>query len=247
MPRVDLTRIKEVKMERIVQELQKIVEILLQNQNPVWLSYLSSIGPIFLTGISVFIACRQHKQNLDLQKQIANRDSINLLCQNILGVYNAYFGALRVVEQAVGNVAEVFSNPQSLCQWCNELQKAYEMLNCSYNQAKLMLDDEQMLQVLKISINKFSELYNAVNVYYHSGIPLKIIRDAWKDISSEYEIFIEDYITLAMSHQAKKKFLEKCDNIHTRHISDLMNEFKESLANKEFDEHFKKYIKIKEL
>lgn len=50
-------------MEEIVQELQKISEILLQNQTPAWLTYLSSLGPLILTGISVFIACGQHKQN----------------------------------------------------------------------------------------------------------------------------------------------------------------------------------------
>lgn len=94
-------------MEEIVQELQKISEILLQNQTPAWLTYLSSLGPLILTGISVFIACGQHKQNQNLQKQIANRDSSNLLRQNVLEVYNAYFNGLRVVDQAVGNVADV--------------------------------------------------------------------------------------------------------------------------------------------
>ena len=57
-------------MEEIVRELQKISEILLQNQTPVWLTYLSSLGPLILTGISVFIACRQHKQNHRLQTEI---------------------------------------------------------------------------------------------------------------------------------------------------------------------------------
>ena len=37
-------------MEEIVRELQKISEILLQNQTPVWLTYLSSLGPLILTG-----------------------------------------------------------------------------------------------------------------------------------------------------------------------------------------------------
>ena len=50
-------------MEEIVRELQKISEILLQNQTPVWLTYLSSLGPLILTGISVFIACRQQIAN----------------------------------------------------------------------------------------------------------------------------------------------------------------------------------------
>lgn len=98
-------------MEEIVQELQKISEILLQNQTPAWLTYLSSLGPLILTGISVFIACGQHKQNQNLQKQIANRDSSNLLRQNVLEVYNAYFNGLRVVDQ--GNITWRILNSQN--------------------------------------------------------------------------------------------------------------------------------------
>ena len=66
-------------MEEIVQELQKISEILLQNQTPAWLTYLSSLGPLILTGISVFIACGQHKQNQNLQKQILELQNTSTL------------------------------------------------------------------------------------------------------------------------------------------------------------------------
>lgn len=203
-------------MEKIVQELQKIIEILSQNQIPAYISYLSSLGPLILTGISVYIGYKQHRQNQDLQKQIANRDSTILLRQNVLETYNSYFNALRVIEQAIGNVADVFSTPQSMYQWCNELQKAYDMLSCSYNQMKLMLDDEQILQTLKTARCKFIDLYNAVNKYYHSGIPLKIISNTWEIISPEYKIAKEDYVALVKNYQAKEAFCKKCDNKNTQ-------------------------------
>lgn len=50
-------------MEDILQALNDIVRILDESQNPTWLLYLSALGPLILTAISVFIACRQHKQN----------------------------------------------------------------------------------------------------------------------------------------------------------------------------------------
>ena len=113
-------------MEDILQALNDIVQILDESQNPTWLLYLSALGPLILTAISVFIACRQHRQNQSLQKQIADRDYKNILRQNVLAIYNDFFNGLRVVHQAVGNVADVFSTTQSLGNWGKELQAAYE-------------------------------------------------------------------------------------------------------------------------
>lgn len=234
-------------MEEIVQELQKISGILLQNRNPLWLTYLSSLGPLVLTGISVFIACRQHKQNQRLQKQIANRDFSNLLRQNVLEIYNAYFDGLRVVDQAIGNVADIFATPQSLQQWTYELQKAYERVSYSYNQAKLMFDDAQLLQALGTSFNKFNDLYIRVNQYYHSGLPAATMSSAWFSISPKYGINGWDYLTLSQNLPAMEEFWKLCDNRHTQDIRNLMEAFKESMKDESFDTYFKKYIQMNQL
>ena len=234
-------------MEEIAQELQKISEILLQNQTTVWLTYLSSLGPLILTGISVFIACRQHKQNQNLQKQIANRDFANLLRQNVLEVYNAYFNGLRVVYQAIGNLADIFASPQALQQWTFELQKAYETMSCFYKQAKLMFDDAQLLQALETSFNKFNDLYIRVNQYYHSGLPIVTMNSAWFSVSPKYGINIWDYVTLSQNLPAMEEFWKLCDNRHTQDILKLMEAFKASMEDETFDKYFKKYIRINKL
>ena len=234
-------------MEEIVQELQKISEILLQNQNPVWLTYLSSLGPLVLTGISVFIACRQHKQNQNLQKQIAIRDSANLLRQNVLEVYNAYFNGLRVIYQAIGNVADIFASPQALQQWTFELQKAYETMSCSYNQAKLMFDDDQLLQALKTSFYKFNDLYGCVNNYYHSGLPFLAMNNAWAVVSPKYTINTGDYVTLSQKLPAMEELWKLCENRHTQDIRKFMEAFKSSMEDETFDKYFKKYIQMNQL
>lgn len=66
-------------MNDTLQALNQIVRVLDESQNPTWLLYLSALGPLILTAISVFIACRQHRQNQNLQKQIADRDYKNIL------------------------------------------------------------------------------------------------------------------------------------------------------------------------
>lgn len=65
-------------------------------------------------------------QNQALQKRIADCDYKNTLRQNALAIYNDFLNGLRVVYQAVGNVAEVFSVPKDLSKWALELQTAYE-------------------------------------------------------------------------------------------------------------------------
>lgn len=234
-------------MEETVQELQKISGILLQNQSPVWLTYLSALGPLILTGISVFIACRQHCQNQKLQKQIADRDASNLLRQNVLDIYNAYFNGFNVVLQAIGNVADVFATPLSSQQWFAELQKAHETLACSYNQAKLMLDDPNLLKALELSFRKFNDLYGEVARYYSSGLLIATMSNAWNAISHKYMIGAGDYMTLVQNLAAMEEFWKLCDNRHTQEIRRLMEDFRASMATENFDKYFKKYIQIKQL
>lgn len=233
-------------MEEIVRELQKISGILLQNQSPVWLTYLSALGPLILTGISVFIACRQHCQNQKLQKQIADRDASNLLRQNVLDIYNAYFNVLIVVTRA-DNVSGIFSAQQTMIQWMTDFQKAYDSLACSYNHAKLMLDDAQLLQVLNESFRRLNNLYNSVAQYSHSNLPVNVIHDAWAVISPKYAIQINNYDALSQNHIAMEEFWKLCDNRHTQEIRRLMEDFRASMSDENFDKYFKKYIQIKQL
>ena len=189
-------------MNDTLQALNEIVRILDESQNPTWLLYLSALGPLILTAISVFIACRQHKQNQDLQKQIADRDYKNMLRQNALEIYNDFFNGLRVVYQAVGNVAEAVSTLESLSKWAIELQTAYEQMTASYNHAKLMLDDDKLIEVLKRTYNCFVELYDKFNSYCSSGEVYSVIGNAFNAKSAKYGV--KDEIELFMNPAAKE-------------------------------------------
>lgn len=234
-------------MEEIAQELQNISSILTQSQSPLWLTYLSALGPLVLTWISALMAYIQHEQNKSLQKQIANRDFSNLLRQNVLEIYNSYFNGLRVVSQAIGNVTDIFSSAQSMQQWIYDLQRAYDALSCSYNQAKLMLDDESLLQVLEESFNRFNKLNICVNQYYHNGLAYTTMNNAWAAISQKYGIAVGDYLTLSQNLTMMEEFWKLCDNRHIQDIHREMEAFKASMEDKKFDEQFKKYIQMKQL
>lgn len=43
-------------MEELVSAMKNVVQALNESQNPIWLVYLSALGPLVLTATSVFIA-----------------------------------------------------------------------------------------------------------------------------------------------------------------------------------------------
>ena len=225
-----------------LQALNEIAHILDESQDPTWLLYLSALGPLILTAISVFIACRQHRQNQNLQKQIADRDYKNILRQNLLAIYNDFFNELRVVYQAVGNVAEVFSVPKVLSKWALELQTAYEQMTASYNHAKLMLDDDKLVEVLRHTYDCFTELYDEFNSYCGSGKVYSVIGNAFNAISAKYGV--EDEIALFLNPAAKEEYLKLCDTDNAKKIHGLMQAYIEAMADDNFDVYFKKYVQL---
>lgn len=229
-------------MEDILQALNDIVQILEESQNPTWLLYLSALGPLILTAISVFIACQQHKQNQALEKQIADRDYKNILRQNALAIYNDFFNGLRVVHQAVSNVAEVFSIPKSLDMWAKELQTAYEQITASYNRAKLMLDDDKLVEVLKHTYDCFVELYDEFNSYCNSGEVYSVIGDAFNVISAKYGV--KNELELLLNPAAKEEYLKRCYSDNAKKIHGLMQAYIEAMADDNFDVYFKKYVQL---
>lgn len=229
-------------MDDTLQALNEIVCILDESQNPTWLLYLSALGPLILTAISVFIACRQHRQNQNLQKQIADRDYKNILRQNALAIYNDFFNGLRVVDQAFGNVAEVFSVPKVLSKWALELQTAYEQMTASYNHARLMLDDDKLVEVLKHTYDCFTELYDEFNSYCGSGEVYSVIGNSFNAISAKYGV--EDEIALFLNPAAKEEYLKLCDTDNAKKIHGLMQAYIEAMADDNFDVYFKKYVQL---
>lgn len=229
-------------MEDILQALNDIVQILEESQNPTWLLYLSALGPLILTAISVFIACQQHKQNQALEKQIADRDYKNILRQNALAIYNDFFNGLRVVHQAVGNDAEVFSMPKSLDMWSKELQTAYEQMTASYNHAKLMLDDDKLIEVLKRTYNCFVELYEEFNSYCNSGEAYSVIGNAFRIVSAKFGVKTE--LELLLKPVVKEKYLDLCYTDEAKKIHELMEAYIEAMKDDKFDKYFKKYVQL---
>ena len=91
-------------MEELVQVLNEIKEILQTNVEPPYLTVITGIIPLILTGISVFSAIIQYKQSVKLQKEIHNRDARMQREENVLQIYNAFCNAQGVVSMGNQNL-----------------------------------------------------------------------------------------------------------------------------------------------
>lgn len=234
-------------MEQLITILQSIAETLNNDAVPTCVLYLSSLGPVILTAITAHLAWKQHQQNQQLQKDIANREYANMLRQNMLDIYNAHFEALHLIKPASDNVPDLFSSVNSFMPWAQALENAHAAIIKANNQARLMITDTDLLEATSKCQNALGELLFYISDYIQKGLPMTVIHNAWNTIIAKYGIPYNDYYTLSLNLPAKEEFWKLCENRHTQEIQKRMKVFIETLDGEQFDIHFKKYIQIPHL
>ena len=234
-------------MEQLISILQSIAETLNNDAVPTCVLYLSSLGPVILTAITAYLAWKQHQQNQQLQKDIANREYANMLRQNMLDIYNAHFEALHLIKPASDNVPDLFSSVNSFMPWAQALENAHAAIIKANNQARLMITDTDLLEATSKCQNALGELLFYISDYIQKGLPMTVIHNAWNTIIAKYGIPYNDYYTLSLNLPAKEEFWKLCENRHTQEIQKKMKAFIETLDGEQFDIHFKKYIQIPHL
>lgn len=234
-------------MEQLITILQSIAETLNNDAVHTCVLYLSSLGPVILTAITAYLAWKQHQQNQQLQKDIANREYANMLRQNMLDIYNAHFEALHLIKPASDNVPDLFSSVNSFMPWAQALENAHAAIIKANNQARLMITDTDLLEATSKCQNALGELLFYISDYIQKGLPMTVIHNAWNTIIAKYGIPYNDYYTLSLNLPAKEEFWKLCENRHTQEIQKRMKAFIETLNGEQFDIHFKKYIQIPHL
>lgn len=211
---------------------------------PLWISIVS---PLVLTLISLFLSVRMEHQNKKLQIAFANRDLQNLTRHHVLDIYNAYCTALDCVGGVSDKLTNVFTSEQSYYSWANDVQKTDSELFRAYNQARLMLDDENLLTVLKKARDSYDKINAKISEYIATGIPVQTLTNAWTQISAQYGIVRGDYYSLNHNPIYGEAFSRLCETSHTKRIQILIKEYLDIVGCDDFDERFKKYVKIREM
>lgn len=193
-------------MEQLITILQSIAETLNNDAVPTCVLYLSSLGPVILTAITAYLAWKQHQQNQQLQKDIANREYANMLRQNMLDIYNAHFEALHLIKPASDNVPDLFSSVNSFMPWAQALENAHAAIIKANNQARLMITDTDLLEATSKCQNALGELLFYISDYIQKGLPMTVIHNAWNTIIAKYGIPYNDYYTLSLNLPAKEEF-----------------------------------------
>lgn len=206
------------------------------------------ILPCLLTVISIVLSVRMHKDNEELQKQIHNRDVLNQTRETALNIYDAFIKGRLLLDEAGSNVAYVFTTTKSYYTWASKVENMQNEIIVYYNRAALIFsDDEDLIKYLNECRVAFCDVYNAINDYISSGVPEKLIREAFRTILNENVINDISYIRLLNAPEKKKKFTDACESSETKKIQELMEKYKELVTGETIDNLFKKYVKIDEL
>ena len=232
-------------MEEMVNALNRIADSMASNL-PVWASITGLIVPIVLTVVSIILSYRMDKQNKNLQKLLSYRDSINQTRQIILNIYNSFVSALDLVAQANGNVPEIFVSEQSYYQWALEVESTSSDIMLAFNQAQLIIQDEELLNLIREAKNRFSQLASSVKSYIYTDIPTKTIKKAWDIFVHKYNVEFGNYVFLLANPTLASEFIGYCDTDYTKKIQTEIEQYIEIVGKDTFDEPFKKHVQIKE-
>lgn len=172
---------------------------------------------------------------------------MNQVRQNVLQIYNAFLQALNTCTPGELSVANIFLTQQSIANWVQDLDKTNKQIMYAYNQANLLLDDEDLKATLKECMNAYGEVYISVLNYLNTDIPFQVIVNAWNEITSKYGITNGDYYTLYQNQPSAEHYINLCENSHTRFINSKVKKYIDLTKPQAFDDKFKKYVKIEPL
>ena len=236
-------------MDEIVQALNNIANSISRNSMPLIISIIAIAVPIALTIVSIVQAIVQNKQNRDLQKLIHNNE-INLQSrENILQIYNAFVNALSIVYQGQDKVENIFSNPNSINNWLNDLILAGNSLDLVMNQAELFFrrGNPDLIETLKKCKKSFYHLLDSISSYVNDGQLVVVQNQAWNTISQTFGIAFGNYWMLQQNYMAMQQFLQLNTTDDTKKIQKEIDEFISVLQYDKFDIYFEEYLSIQKV
>ena len=232
-------------MDELVEVLTRIADSMGGKSLPLWASVAGLVVPIVLTCVSLWLTRRLDQKNSELQIALSNRDMQNQTRQCILDIYNSYFEAYDIAYQAVDNVAEVFISDQSYYTWALGVENSMRGINRSYNQVKLMIEDDEFLDVIAEARNAFSAINGTVKSYLNSGIPAQTIQNAWLQFPLPSGVQAGNYYFLMQNRAYGEGFIKLCQTSYTDDIQKKLENFITLIESEKFDAPFKKYVQIK--
>ena len=207
--------------------------------------YFYDFIPIILTIITIVTSISIDKRNIQLQKNLSNRDILNQTRETIFEIYNAYLDGFYYVSQASGNIPEIFVSDQSFYKWALELENKNKEIVFAYNKSKLIFCDEELIKKIKEGFEIFSDLTSNVKLYIGTGFAFNVCENAWHQFSKMHSnVSPGNYFALLTNQEFAEEFKKYCSNQYTDEIQKQIEKYKMIVGVDSFDEMFKKYTKL---
>lgn len=244
-------------MEDLIVTLNDLIEVIKDNSVPMWITIIGVFVPILISILVLWLSGQQNKKNIELQKQmeertrklqkeICNRDIKAQIHGDILKIYDDFCFAQDTIAIAENNVHAVFSDFNISTLWVNRINASTNSLFQATNRAKLLLpaSDQELRTTLETIRDKYKDLEDKINEYYHGGEASSVATMAWRKISSLYTIPFNNYNALKNNPNAHDDFLKLCENSQTKEINNMIIEILPLLDYDKFDIYFEPYLQM---
>lgn len=244
-------------MEDLIATLNDLIEVIKDNSVPMWITIIGVFVPILISILVLWLSVRQNKKNIELQeqmeerarklqKEICNRDIKAQIRGDILKIYDNFYFAQNTIAIVKNSVHVTFSDFNMSNQWVININTSIHLMFQATDRANLLLpaSDQELRKVLETILDKYKELKDKIDEYYHGGEASSIATMAWHKISSLYTIPFNNYNALKNNPDAHNTFLQLCENNETKEINNMITEILPLFSYDKFDKYFKPYLQM---
>lgn len=219
--------------------MSDIARFLRDISEPEWFEYLSSIAPVIISILALFISCWSNKNTEIVQKKIATSENRSFMRQTIIEVYSVLYN---VSIKYYIDEGFVFI-PNMACGVCSKLDEDHLKMVARKNKIKLLLmgDKSSEAKDLLIAIdrvyNAYVNLLLAIKIYVANGACILAYRKAVEVILLENPGVTECKIFL--NPNLRSKFLKLT---HNEMIERACREYEKVFTDEKNEACFKRYL-----
>lgn len=233
--------------------MNQIVEQLIELNHRDWLDYIGLLLPAFISAVLIVQNGVINKRNLELQKQIHNRDIVNQAHEDILRIYRSYYDFIDAVytSQLVERVKHADVN--FAFSYTNHLFSIKRHIIQSRDLARLLLSnsDPEMYQIVEECLNNEIAIIDKYYEYISNGRLCEVSENAWNTVLSNANngLFSTkyNYQELYRNQNQYRNFLALCKSLECEEIDKMLERDIELHTYENYDALFEKYLKLESI
>lgn len=185
----------------------------------------------------------QHKQNKKIQEILCEKDKTVQMHDEVLKIYSTCEDLCDFLSLN-RDLLRIFSVEKNFYEYTSKLERIQILIAHANNHAKLIFEDEKIIEVVGGVKKKFFEYINKFIKYNELGKIKENREVSWKFVEEKYLIKKEHYWELVKHKKAYEDFYKLWKDEEFLELEKMLKDMKVLFQDENFDKYFAPYVKI---